>query len=259
MTTPVFAIVEQMGHVRFGARCVEENFAGASMLKCEVLAPDGAGVLAVRRIGGASLYAVTECDEATARAANKNRWELSRAVPSLPSGVIDAEEERDPIEDDAHCETPEQFAEFVQNSVADLRSEMEQVSLRESVRALYGVGLDALDTRAREELRNASSANDNATPVVDPHEYSLTNPPDEETVIEALSLVEAFTAEDVRDLAFVHEEVSRWNDEQRFAAWNWAIRLHLSDPDAYPIPSRPESIDVLSGPQTSTEQPQVEA
>lgn len=179
MAPAVFAIVEQMGHVRFGARCVEELFAGASMLKCEVLAPEGAGVLAVRRINGTSLYAFTECDEATARAANKNRWEVSRAVPSLPSSVIDAVETHDPFED-------------------------------------------------------------------------------EETVVEALSLVDAFTADDVPSLAFVHEQVSHWNDEQRFAAWNWAIRLHLNDPEAYPLPSRPPHIDTLRN-QPSTTSAQVEA
>lgn len=242
MTTPVFAIVEQMGHVRFGARCVEENFAGASMLKCEVLAPEE-GVLAVRRINGSSLYAFTECDEATARAANKNRWEVSRAVPSLPSSVIDAVETHDPFEDeeaDEHCETPEQFAEFVQSTVAELRTEIAHANLRPSVRALYELNLDALEDRAEQELH---AANDNA--IVDPNEYSYGDPPDEETVVEALSLVEAFTADDVPSLAFVHEQVSRWSDEQRFAAWNWAIRLHLNDPEAYPIPSRPPHIDAL--------------
>lgn len=260
MAPAVFAIVEQMGHVRFGARCVEENFAGASMLKCEVLSPEE-GVLAVRRINGTSLYAFTECDEATARAANKNRWEVSRAVPSLPSRVVDAVETHDPFEDEAddpfepdeHCETPEQFAEFVRSTVADLRTEIAYANVRPSVRALYELNIDALEDRAEQELQ---VANDNA--IVDPNEYSYGDPPDEETVVEALSLVEAFTADDVPSLAFVHEQVSHWNDEQRFAAWNWAIRLHLNDPEAYPLPSRPPHIDTLRN-QPSTTSAQVEA
>lgn len=92
MSTPKYAIVEQMGHRKFGAQIAPSDY-GPSMRRVTILAPmphDDPypdGVLGYADISVHSLYAVTECDEATARRANRNNWTLREVVPQLGAGI----------------------------------------------------------------------------------------------------------------------------------------------------------------------------
>jgi hypothetical protein len=82
-----FAIVELMGHRRFGAKVSTVEEFGVKLMRAEVLEPvDGAVV--VQLIHPQAVYAVTLCTEAQARGLN-TRWALQSALPMLPGGEID--------------------------------------------------------------------------------------------------------------------------------------------------------------------------
>lgn len=85
--TPVFAIVEQMGRRRFGARIREVTRFGAACMEATVLSDP----TVVTLVMPASLFAVTFCTEAQARAANQRHTGL----PELDAGRDD-----DPFGDD---------------------------------------------------------------------------------------------------------------------------------------------------------------
>jgi hypothetical protein len=78
-----FAIVEMMGHRRFGARVSEVEQFGAKMMRAEILVPNADPV--IQFVSPSSLYAVTLCDEATARKQNNDAWSLRQAIPGLPA------------------------------------------------------------------------------------------------------------------------------------------------------------------------------
>lgn len=83
-----FAIVEQMGHRRFGAEVREVEFCGAKLLEC-VLVTEPPIVL---QIHPQSLYAITTCSEDQARKVN-TPWGLPSEVrallpPSEPDPVV---------------------------------------------------------------------------------------------------------------------------------------------------------------------------
>lgn len=98
MSADKFVIVEQMGHRRFGAIISESDY-GPSMRRVQILAPmphDDPypdGVMGCADISVQSLYAVTECDEATARKANRSNWALRDVVPQLGAQI-----EAEPVE-----------------------------------------------------------------------------------------------------------------------------------------------------------------
>lgn len=73
-----FAIVEQMGHRRFGAEVREVEFCGAKLLEC-VLVTEPPIVL---QIHPQSLYAITQCSEDQARKVN-TPWGLPSEVRAL--------------------------------------------------------------------------------------------------------------------------------------------------------------------------------
>jgi hypothetical protein len=75
-----FAIVELMGHRKFGARVTEVERFGAKMLRAEILTPAGE---IVQTVHPQAIYAVTDCTEAQARALNAP-WVVQSAVPMLP-------------------------------------------------------------------------------------------------------------------------------------------------------------------------------
>src|ERR1017187_5728997 len=63
-----WAIVEQLGHVRYAGRVTEEEKFGVKMLRIDI--PDGEGFL-TKFLGGATLYSVTIVTEAVARQVSK--------------------------------------------------------------------------------------------------------------------------------------------------------------------------------------------
>lgn len=64
---PTFAIVEMMGHRRFGARISEVEQFGIKMLRAEVLSEHSF----VQDIHPQSIYAITRCTEEQAKAASR--------------------------------------------------------------------------------------------------------------------------------------------------------------------------------------------
>lgn len=107
--TPVFAIVEQMGHRRFGARIREVTRFGAACMEATVLSEPPVVTLVMP----ASIFAVTFCTEAQARAANLRHTGL----PELDAGRHDDPgfDEDDPgfDEDDAGDDVDEKPRAFV--------------------------------------------------------------------------------------------------------------------------------------------------
>lgn len=112
-TEPTFdsyAIVEIMGHVRRAGRVTQETHFGVPLLRIDIPQPDG-GTL-TQYYGGQSIYCLTPCDEAAARAvalhhqpAPVQRYELAAPASAtrLPLHLDgDAEEEYVParFEDD---------------------------------------------------------------------------------------------------------------------------------------------------------------
>lgn len=86
---PVWAIIELMGHVRYGGRVSKDNQFGTPMLRVDVPQRDGSFVSQL--INPSSLYRVTMCSEEMACAAAAqgapepmSTWEL-RHLLSEPS------------------------------------------------------------------------------------------------------------------------------------------------------------------------------
>ena len=83
---PVWAIIELMGHVRYGGLVSKDNQFGTAMLRLEVPQVDGSFVSQL--INPQSLYRVTICAEELARAAasqGESRpmtpWEVRHLLP----------------------------------------------------------------------------------------------------------------------------------------------------------------------------------
>lgn len=95
-----YFFVEQFGHRCFGATVTEVKIAGVEMLRCELVAPEpGQPPLGSTTISGQSLFAITPCSEARARAANRRTYSLPDGCrPELPVGVT-AVEAREYTED----------------------------------------------------------------------------------------------------------------------------------------------------------------
>jgi len=79
---PRFAVVELMGHRRFGARVVKTTLCGEPVLKCVILCEPPITQI----VRPASLYALTYCTEDQARRVNTS-YALRDAVPCLPEGT----------------------------------------------------------------------------------------------------------------------------------------------------------------------------
>lgn len=83
---PQWAIIELMGHVRYGGQVSKDNQLGTSMLRVDV--PNEEGGFITQLVNPSSIYRITMCDEALARAAAQagvskpmSAWELRAALP----------------------------------------------------------------------------------------------------------------------------------------------------------------------------------
>ena len=93
------AIVELMGHVKVAGWCTETTIAGAGFIRVDI--PDEAGgIKAVKYCAPGSIYAITPCDEETARyTANPKpygwvgRYELQAAGDGQEDGDLDGDDE----------------------------------------------------------------------------------------------------------------------------------------------------------------------
>jgi len=107
---PVFAIVEQMGHRRFGARIREVTRFGAACMEATVLSDPPVVTLVMP----SSLFAVTFCTEAQARAANLRHTGLPELDAPAPRKSIfdDPEDDWDdgPADDEEGNPGPEDGA-----------------------------------------------------------------------------------------------------------------------------------------------------
>lgn len=99
----MWAILELMGHIRYGGRVSKDNQFGTAMLRVDVPQADGSFV--TQFVNPASLFRVTICAEEIARVAAKrgspdplNKWELSHVSPASasepphPSAYLDRDE-----------------------------------------------------------------------------------------------------------------------------------------------------------------------
>lgn len=77
MNEKQFAVVELMGHRKFGAEVSEVERFGTKMLQARILGPD-----VVQLVHPQAIYAVTACTEEQARRVN-TEWVLRQAAPSL--------------------------------------------------------------------------------------------------------------------------------------------------------------------------------
>ena len=86
-----WAILELMGHVRVGGKVSEEERFGVKMGRIEI--PNAEGGFTTTYFGGTSVYRLTPCGEAEARAVAARSqpqpvhvWEMPRALPETPCG-----------------------------------------------------------------------------------------------------------------------------------------------------------------------------
>lgn len=87
-----WAIVELMGHRQTAGRVATVSIAGVEMLRVDTPGADGE-MIASQYYGGAAIYCLTPCDEATARRALKEAYSLPPAIrlalaqsqPALPA------------------------------------------------------------------------------------------------------------------------------------------------------------------------------
>lgn len=89
--TPQWAVIELMGHVRYGGLVSKDNQFGTAMLRVDV--PTGEKGFATQLVNPQSIYRLTLCEESIARAAAKSgqhvpmqRWELQQHGLALPEG-----------------------------------------------------------------------------------------------------------------------------------------------------------------------------
>lgn len=92
-----WAIVELMGHLRLAGYASETTIAGAGFIRVDVPGPDG-DTRASKYCSPQSVYAITPCDEETARrTANPPRYVYQ---PELEAGTEDEDLEDEDQDDD---------------------------------------------------------------------------------------------------------------------------------------------------------------
>lgn len=96
---PAWAVIELMGHIRYGGLVSKDTQLGTPLLRVEVPQKDGSMVSQL--VNPSSIYRITMCSEELARAAAAqgdprpmNQWELRHMLPE-PDDIED-----DDIEDD---------------------------------------------------------------------------------------------------------------------------------------------------------------
>ena len=115
--TEMYAIVEQMGHVRFGARVVQDTSWGITMLKCVVLTEPPSE----RIIHPQSLYALTPCTEEQARTANRGHSAPRLALPAPEDTADDDPAPGDTVEVDALEQMILDFASNVETRMRQMK------------------------------------------------------------------------------------------------------------------------------------------
>ncbi len=90
---PQWAVVELMGHVRYGGQVSKDNALGTAMLRVDVPQKDGSFVSQL--INPASIYRITFCAEPIARAAAisgvskpMQQWEMRHLLPEPDCGSV---------------------------------------------------------------------------------------------------------------------------------------------------------------------------
>jgi hypothetical protein len=85
-----WAIVEIMGRLKLAGRVSEASLFGTALCRVDVYVGDAELPTMTRMFGGSSIYCVTPCDEATARAFALGhqpepvaRWELAAPAPAV--------------------------------------------------------------------------------------------------------------------------------------------------------------------------------
>lgn len=130
-TKPEHAIVEIMGHVRLAGRIHEERRFGVDLLRVDVPAiGDRPGF--TRFFGGAAIFSLTPCDEATAlsaaaeiRVGDYSSWATVRSVPALIEGEVDVESDDDfNALDDDEQDWPDERVRLAQPESADPNSDV---------------------------------------------------------------------------------------------------------------------------------------
>lgn len=100
---PEYAIVELMGHQRFGAKIQEAELLGIKMLRCEVLTNPPYE----RDVHPQSLYAITRCTEERARFASRHLFSpavMPAERPLTQLGAPDDDPENDDIPFRSACD-----------------------------------------------------------------------------------------------------------------------------------------------------------
>ncbi len=96
---PQWAVIELMGHIRYGGQVSKDNQLGTAMLRVDV--PQG-DTMITQLINPSSIYRLTMCSEEIARAAAKagdskpmGTWELQRAglIESQPAAQTDDDDD----------------------------------------------------------------------------------------------------------------------------------------------------------------------
>lgn len=103
---PAWAIIELMGHVKYGGQVSKDNQFGTAMLRVDV--PQQDGTFVSQLINPSSLYRLTMCSEELARSAAKGGqmkpmepWQVKHLLPPpSPVGNDRTPEEDDEPEDD---------------------------------------------------------------------------------------------------------------------------------------------------------------
>lgn len=90
---PQWAVIELMGHVRYGGQVSKDNQLGTAMLRVDV--PQGDSMI-TQLINPSSIYRLTMCSEEIAREAAKlghpkpmGTWELPRLAITSPAEDLD--------------------------------------------------------------------------------------------------------------------------------------------------------------------------
>lgn len=96
---PQWAIIELMGHIRYGGLVSKDTQLGTPLLRVEVPQQDGSFV--TQLVNPSSIYRITMCDESLGRAAAAqgnpkpmSQWELRHLLP--PSDPDDEAADDDP-------------------------------------------------------------------------------------------------------------------------------------------------------------------
>lgn len=126
--TPLWAIVELMGHIRTGGRISKDNQFGSPLMRLDV--PTENDLFVTQFVNPSSIYRVTICEEDIARVAARgnraepiNRWELMEALgPEFREAlqIVDQRKRQQQLEFEAEEYAYEHDPEEDEPTTADL-------------------------------------------------------------------------------------------------------------------------------------------